>query len=744
MKKLLLPLLTLFCLDVISAPHLFFTDLVSGPATGNSDNSHPGQIAGQDGAIVTVWGKNLGANQLGSQVLVNGVSARIYSWGNAVGPADLFSKMGMQMLVFQIPAAAAAGSTGIAVMVNGELSNILPFTIRNGNIYFIKNNGNDITGNGSWANPWASLDNIFNTGALNKIAAGDIIYVGDNVVHNALAGDRSCIDLGEPGTEQLPKAVVAYPGANAFIGNTSIASAYSLWVSGFGPTVNWVISKFHLTAKDGAANMYHNFRLVGNRITAPLGSEPTGAIAAQGNHLYILGNELTSVGFAGTSKLYHPIYMQSAESCSGPRLPTETDREIAWNYLHDNFSYDGINIYRECGSSAYMTHHRVHDNYIENQTGCGIRIGDYVTGENWIYNNIIVNAGIGPNPGGDQAMHVPALIHAGWDDTSTLIHFYNNIIYGGGFTGGAAWSSSMTGFFNTHPYTLDFRNNIIVSTVPGIAYYNQQFPAPAAGVENNIWYGAGNAPSWDVNAIPSDPLFENASAGNFHLTAASPAKDMARPITPSAAQPIPPFDFDAVSRPQNNAADLGSYEYMPQIILPLHLLNLQVKQTTPHLVTVYWQARNQQDTKDYDVEMSRDNITFSKVANLVMHSSDNYSSSADVTANRRYYYRVLQRYFNGTVNYSNVVSILIKNEVLDLWLLPNPAGQFAKITGNFPVGTNGSISIYDCRGTEVQSEHFTVSSAGEIKISLYKLAAGVYYLQLRTEKITTVLKLVKA
>jgi hypothetical protein len=37
-------------------PILCFTDVTSGPRTGNSDTSL-GQIAGADGAIVTVWGK---------------------------------------------------------------------------------------------------------------------------------------------------------------------------------------------------------------------------------------------------------------------------------------------------------------------------------------------------------------------------------------------------------------------------------------------------------------------------------------------------------------------------------------------------------------------------------------------------------------------------------------------------------------------------------------------------------------
>jgi hypothetical protein len=62
--------------SALSAPILCFSDLASGPKTGNSDVSL-GQTAGTDGAIVTVWGKNLGASQGTSRVFVNGTEARV-------------------------------------------------------------------------------------------------------------------------------------------------------------------------------------------------------------------------------------------------------------------------------------------------------------------------------------------------------------------------------------------------------------------------------------------------------------------------------------------------------------------------------------------------------------------------------------------------------------------------------------------------------------------------------------------
>jgi hypothetical protein len=535
-------------------PVLCFTDLISGPSKGNTDNSQTDQIASVDGAIVTMWGAHLGSSKNDNEVYVGDAKARIYFWGDATVPADLFSIHKLQKISFQIPATIDTGLTQIFVIIDGVKSNSLHFTIRKGNVYFVDPLGNDDTGDGSWQKPWKTLDNANYTGALEKILPGDILYLKDGLTHKVLVGDRACIDIGNPGTHAMPKAIIGYPQAHVEIGDINSPKTFSLWVSGYGPSTHWVISGLRLTAMHEAVSMYHDFRVVGNFITAPLGDGPTGAVAGQGNDLYLLGNELTQIGSLATSKLYHPIYIQSAEACSGPRLPLERNRVIAFNYLHDNLSYDGINLYRECGSSAYMTDHQVYNNAIINQTGCGIRCGDYVVGENHIYNNLIINSGLGPDPTNEYAMHVPLLIHAGWNDTTTLIHCYNNTIVGGGFVGGQAWASSMVGFFKNHPFQLDFRNNIIVSTISGIKYYNDRFDLPDNTV-NNLWFGAGASPSWDHQGVAIDPLF--ISNTDFRLAENSPAIGQAKPFG-NVSNILPIYDF--IMRKRDDAPDIGAFE----------------------------------------------------------------------------------------------------------------------------------------------------------------------------------------
>lgn len=73
---------------VAADPVLYFSDIASGPRTNNSDISG-GRMPGQDGAIVTIWGVNLGSARGDSKVYCNGAEAAYYhSWADATSPAE--------------------------------------------------------------------------------------------------------------------------------------------------------------------------------------------------------------------------------------------------------------------------------------------------------------------------------------------------------------------------------------------------------------------------------------------------------------------------------------------------------------------------------------------------------------------------------------------------------------------------------------------------------------------------------
>jgi hypothetical protein len=537
-----------------SAPILCFSDLISGPKTGNSDVSL-GQTSNADGAIVTVWGKYLGASQGSSKIFVNGVEGRVYSWKNAVAPADLYSRHAMQMIEFQVSGSTPDNGAGITVFVNGETSNALPFVIRAAAMYFVKSTGIDASGDGSWTKPWQTMPK-----AVSGMAAGGIIYVCDGVAATTEDSYGGAVNLDRHGSDAQPLSIIAYPGAHVFVGDSSLRFGFGHWESGYGYTDHWNVAKFSITSGEISIPVSTGSRLVGNHITAPTASAPEGTVEADGDNVFILGNEITKAGKLGCSKLYHPLYVSSPRTGTGARYPTESNREIAYNYFHDNNAVRAINIYSEQASTAFMTHHRVHDNFIINQVSDGMLIGYYTVGENWFYNNIIVKAGLGPDPDPSESSastHYGVQIDAGHEDTSAIIYFYNNTVYGCGWgqTANGPGASGNVCITDNSRYTFHFNNNIIYST--GQPYVAAWSDADLSKVQagNNLWFGNGALPFWDATSVNADPKLADTAAGNMHLTNGSAALNAGKDVST-----VVNVDFDGIARPQGPAFDVGAYE----------------------------------------------------------------------------------------------------------------------------------------------------------------------------------------
>ena len=566
MKKVVwfFALLFLTVIDVSADPNmaatdslLLFSDITSGPQTGNSDTSSG--RTGQDGAIVTIWGRNLGSAQSDSRVYVNDAeAASYYFWGNATNPADLYTYHGLQMISLQVSHLSQDGAGQIYVVVNGKQSNSLPFTVRSGNIYFATIAGHDDTGDGSWGNPWRSI-----AFTADSLAPGDIAYIGDGVDQTVETEFSAAVNLGSDGTPANPKALVVYPGATSNVGNANLERAFHVWNRDTSTySVHWVVAKFRMTTAGIGVTAQSGFRVVGNYVTAPNGDGLDGAIGGIGNDIYILGNELENVGSLNCSKLYHAIYISGVRQDTGPRAPTESNREVAWNYVHDCQSNRAVNIYSEQDYSAFIQQHRIHDNAIVNQRGDGIMIGYYVTGENWIYNNLVVNAGLGPEWVDDPSYHIGLRINTGHEAvTQTVVYVYNNTLYGNGWSGAALPDES--GSLLVDQGSLDrstmlyFTNNILYSTgEPYVA--GESAPLPWSDYRN-CFYGNGPAPEWDTTALNDDPKFVNVGGFDFQLQASSPCVDAGKNVSAVVAR-----DVLGVPRPQGLAYDIGAYEYIPR------------------------------------------------------------------------------------------------------------------------------------------------------------------------------------
>lgn len=551
-------------------PRLFFSDLDSGPRTGNSDTSL-GQVAGVDGTIVSVWGAFLGRDRGDSTVSVNGAeAAKIYYWGDATppySPANLYNGIQrIQLIIFQLSHLAREGPGEITVTVAGVRSNAIPFMVRAGRIFFVTTAGHDGSGNGSWRRPWRTI--LY---AKDQLETGDTLYVGDGVSQLS-SPDGTAVMVRKSGSPGSPMALVAYPGARVTIGSPRSDAINGYISDRAGPAVYWTFAKLTLVGEITTVNLRTGFRLVGSNISAPHGSTADGTVATGGggSNIAILGNEFANCGDVHSISLYHVVYISAERADSGPRLPSVTRREVAWNYFHDNLANRAINIYSQGNASSFLDGNSVHDNLIVNQRGDGILLGWYTTGDTWVFNNVVINAGLGPAfVDGPGTAFTCLDVRAGHDalgKQGTTLHIYHNTFHGCGWAEtDVPNETGAMAFVNSKNYTLDLHNNIFSATMAYVArevYVNRIDVPPhsASAVSNNLWFGAGPAPAFDSASVGADPEFADPRAGDLHLRSSSPA--IGRGTAASERSPAA-VDFDGRPRPSGRGADLGAYQFVP-------------------------------------------------------------------------------------------------------------------------------------------------------------------------------------
>ncbi|MFA5073586.1 MAG: hypothetical protein WC539_06790 [Nitrospirota bacterium] len=511
---------------VLAEPVLYFSDIMSGPKTGLGDGVG-------SGAIVTVWGVDLGTVQGNSRISINGKEASaIYYWGNAdagygAGPADLSTHHRIQTISFSIPADAQDGQGTIRVMAQGRRSNDLPFTIRQGSIRHVKKTGND-RNEGSWSAPWATIQH-----AVDAMRPGDIAYVGSGTWH----GSGTCAvvigkDRPRSGSAAKPFALVAYPGSRVILTSSSKC--------GIGNAMHWneywIFSKLAIHAAQPAIGSFRGVRAVGIEATEGEGqcSGGQGGVLGDGgspewsqnttSEMRFLGNYIHACGCPGTrsTKLHHTFYISNRTG-----RPAEHGAELGWNLLKNNYTNAGLHIYDEDICGDWKTPHRIHDNVVINQRGVGM---DYiidcapghgpVTAAAYFYNNLLVNVGLGNTYSDGKSTGAAFII--GKASNRASVYMYNNTVYGYGDQRDTYFNAGIQ--FQSFAGSVDFRNNIIVDT-KNLDYVLKDSIVPHFS-SNNLWYSTKTrkpAPAWP-GTIQADPRFADPDHHNFILLPGSPAR----------------------------------------------------------------------------------------------------------------------------------------------------------------------------------------------------------------------------
>jgi hypothetical protein len=558
-------------------PALFFTDLTSGPATGNSDPTH----STNGGAYVALYGNFL----TGGTVTLNGASCL----NTVSGPSPY---LWYQKWIVQLTSGCSSGN--FVVTTSAGTSNGLPFTVRSGNIYYVSSSGNDSAG-GSFSAPWATMSHC-----VQSMASEGICYVENGVATGGSqdSGGWGALSLRQSwcgaGPNGFPRAIITYPGATATIGTPSgygLVSTDS--TASDGACVGyWTIAGFTIRAgpaHDVAVSLNgpsypggsSNWRIIGTDETCPQcnGSSSvlhTLQLGGNSNTNKFLGNFIHDSGACLGSPCYpddqyHGIYISD----------NSRHYELGWNLIENIVACRGIQIYSNVNDEYDVS---IHDNTIHDTTCDAIVLStlDPSQGPVSVFNNVMYHVGIGPQNlteggGSFDCIYRDRHLQSG-SAGSGQIEVYNNSCY----DSGSVSNSNYSGCNNMAAYNLSndddtttmlLQNNIAFQThtsnpncTGGVPYFvNNTSNSAALLGGNNLFYGV-NAPTGSsliTGTITGNPMFVNTNDAScpstcpvdLHLsTSGSPAIGAG-----SKAGPLPVYDHDGVLRP--SPPSIGAYEF---------------------------------------------------------------------------------------------------------------------------------------------------------------------------------------
>lgn len=513
--------LFLLPLPSVAGPRLLFTDLTSGPGEGGQDDL---------GVFITLFGEGFGATRGNSTVTIGGQEvARYVTWGedNAVA-------RGLDMIVVQPGPAAHSGE--IVVTVANQISNSLPFTIRDGHIYFVipeASNASDVN-SGTFEQPFQTI-----YAARHTMQSGDVTYVKGGTLSSSDPDNPGwdTILLLSPGvdangTADRPVAWVGYPGdPPLLVGSSPLRRGIRMEEA----LEHYVISNLEFT--DVAGNLQlsgSHHRAVGNYLHDDVHSE--GAvigISGETSDIKMYGNFLLNNGGSGEEP-GHGFYIQG--------FGTNQQIDFGWNEIRNQRGRRGIQLFGHIAGD-WMDDIQIHDNLVAGAARESILIGGSdgdteVVGTVFVYNNILIDSD-------DQGIRI--------NDPAANVFVQNNLVYNSGSIGFDGNAQIYVERTSAGRITLE--NNILYAEA-GQDYYSFG-PGMHGGLLNtnhNLLYNAGDCPTWDSGCMNADPLFASISAYDFRLQPGSPAIDAGLDTGHDS-------DFLGTDRPAGLSYDIGPIEF---------------------------------------------------------------------------------------------------------------------------------------------------------------------------------------
>ncbi len=542
------------------APLVLYSDVTSGPNSGGENN---------EGAYLSIFGKNFGSTGLGStvKVYIGGVEVNNYRYlGPSRGRPDI-EEISVQVGSLNNPTPGTP--LPIQVIVNGVASNTdHSFTVNPGRMLFVSQSGNDATAiPGDITHPYRYVQNGVD-GAFDVAKPGDTIVMlgtplkGQPITSDPTPASSAWTDtyqgyflrfISKDGTAPTgaagtgPFALIAYPDEDVYI-YESYASGAKGAITGVDPTSGYVGGQYVTVADlriesggpSGVVNEQidgEHWRVVNNELTAVTGTADqhnlAGGITGNGTNSFWSGNYIHNIN-SGSPMEMHGIYIDGDGSY-----------DIAYNWIANVTDGSGFQVFVNGGNGSTVANNvSFHHNLIENVAKYGINIADGSSNGFIYYDNIVENAGDGCLRFNTDTLHDAKL--------------YNNTFFN------CSTNSSYGAVDNDWVFpsnALDMENNIFYAT-SGESYAGGSvgMGGTIGTITNNLFYNGTGSDAWDAHPVTADPLFvstsSSSSAPDLHLQSGSPAIGAGS----TAVASIVTTDYDLTPR-TSTSIDIGAYTH---------------------------------------------------------------------------------------------------------------------------------------------------------------------------------------
>ncbi len=553
----------------------------------------------------------------------------------------------------------------------------------------------------SWATAYGDLQD-----ALAAAVSGDEIWVKNGTYLPTAGTDRNAyfqvpsgVKLygGFTGTEHTlaswnPAASTTIlsgdVGATGDFSDNSYTVVYTRDVSSGTQIIGFIIEKGNA---DKGVNALQEQKSGGGLFnshssSAAVSSLDLSFITFRNNYALEQGGALYSDGNSTISILQGDFISNSANGSGGALYVAangtgeSSTLNITASHFEDNSSHFGGAIYNSANrgsNTIYLESNRFTKNRAVDIGSVGGALYSFVknsTGTSYIQ---IINNIFDENLSFSSAGAVYSLTSDGGTGTTDIINstFYKNDAN----VGGAVYQNESTSSDGiTNVYNSIFSEN----TARFNSIFNMSGSAPSSPtivVRNSLFAetdcddlginGSNETLDCDGSSVfSSSPAFVDKNAGNFELTSASDAINVGNnAFVPGSISD----DFSGNPRLAQTIVDMGAFEF--QTVLPVELISFSARAAETQ-VDLSWTTASEKNNDRFEIERSTDGRTFDYLTTIkgsgTTTLAHHYQSSDKNPINGINYYRLKQIDFDGTATFSEIVSVEMKSEKIELF--PNP------------------------------------------------------------------------